>query len=125
MLLIILFILILIVGITIIRINDKLNRNIDIGVVTAIFSSIVLILALIVLPLARCSCTNSIIEFKEAQRVIENQRQRKDISEIEGAALTNKIIEYNTWLQKSKEMSKSKWVGIYYQKQVNELSPIE
>lgn len=125
MLLIILFILILIVGITIIRINDKLNRNIDIGVVTTIFSSIVLILALIVLPLARCSCTNSIIEFKEAQRVIENQRQRKDISEIEGAALTNKIIEYNTWLQKSKEMSKSKWVGIYYQKQVNELSPIE
>lgn len=125
MLLIILFILILIVGITIIRINDKSNRNIDIGVVTTIFSSIVLILALIVLPLARCSCTNSIIEFKEAQRVIENQRQRKDISEIEGAALTNKIIEYNTWLQKSKEMSKSKWVGIYYQKQVNELSPIE
>ena len=120
-----LFILMLIIGITIIVIEENFYWDSFWGTLITIISVETLLLALILIPLFRSSCSYEIVEFKEAKRTIESQRQRKDISETERTALTNKIIEYNTWLEKSKKGSKSKWIGIYYQSEVNELEALE
>ncbi|WP_338630689.1 hypothetical protein [Clostridium baratii] len=125
MLLISLLVLFLIIGIISIVIEEKFYICDLFGSAITTFSGVLLFLALIALPIFRSACSYDIVEFKEVKRTIEYQRQKKDISQTERAALTNKIIECNTWLERTKKFSKSKWIGIYYQSEVNELEPLE
>lgn len=125
MLLIILLIFALVVGIILFGVSIKFNRMVDDASWIMTLIIIALVTSLITIPISRHIGEMEIIKFKEAQRTIENQRQKEGISEIERAALTNEIIKYNTWLQTNKKISNSKWISIYMPKEINELRPIE
>lgn len=91
----------------------------------SIFISIIFVGSLIVLPINRSYSSNKIVEYQSRQKTIQTQRENKNISELELATLSREIISDNAWLETTKAWTNSKWVGIYYDKEINNLSPIK
>ena len=124
MYLIILALVLIIIGFVLQLRSGIYSRLQDVGITLMFFGGCILIAVLIVIPISRWKCSNEIAAFREVQRTVQEQRT-ENISEVERANLTNRIIESNQWLVVTKRNSHSKWIGIYYSEDVNNLEPIK
>lgn len=94
-----------------------------IGFVLTIISGAILTLALILLPASYYSTKSDIQEYYSIKQTINEARQN-NISEVERAALTQKIVEVNQWLTSTKYWNNSIF-DIYYPDEIEDLKPLK
>lgn len=82
-------------------------------------------LSIILVPVFRYSDNLMIVEINEARRTIEEQRTNDNISDAERIMFSEKIIEYNTWIEKAKNNASNKWISIYTSSDVLNVEPIK
>ena len=85
-----------------------------------------ILLAAVLLSLGLCRLTvnGEVREFVALQSTVETARQNEHISELELAALQQKIIEANKWLASTQYFRRLFWTNIFYPPVVLELEPI-
>jgi hypothetical protein len=89
-----------------------------------IFGSVFLFMMLVALPLSRLKTKANIFELKAFEQTVQSARAN-ELTELERAALTQKIAEWNQWIAKEQYFkSKKAWLGIYIPNEVNGLKPI-
>lgn len=104
-----------------------LRRNYldTIGPMFLILASVILSIAIIGIPVSRVSEIGNIQKFEAIRATIEKQRSNANNSEIERAAILQTIAEQNAWLAERKFYAGSRWLDIYFPKQILTLKPIE
>lgn len=90
----------------------------------AILIYCITIIIIILIPVCRYYSTGRVIEYKTRQITIQQQRNA-NISELERVELTKEILSDNVWLRDCQYDINSKWLDIYYDKEILELKPIE
>jgi hypothetical protein len=119
-------ILIMIGLVILIGIGIKLGTTYDyegFGVGIAVLSGVVLFVALLFLPANYFREVSNINDYYAVKSTIEESR-KNDISEIERAALTTKIIETNEWLANVQYWNKTIF-DIYVPNEVMNLKPLK
>jgi len=85
---------------------------------------VITIISVILVPIRRYYSTGRVIEYKTRQEVIQQQRNA-NVSELERVELTKEILSDNVWLKDCQYDINSKWISIYYDKEILELQPIK
>jgi len=85
-----------------------------------------ILLAAVLLSLGLCRLTvnGEVREFVALQATVEAARQNEYISELELAALQQKIIDANKWLASTQYYRRLFWTNVFYPPAVLELEPI-
>jgi len=83
-----------------------------------------LVVSLITIGVSRLTVNGEVREFMALQATVEAARQNAHISELELAALQQKIIEANKWLASTQYYRRMLWTNIFYPPVVLELEPI-
>jgi len=86
----------------------------------------ILLAAVLLFLLGACRLTvnGKIREFLALEATVHAARQNESISELELAALQQKIIEANKWLASAKYYRRLFWTNVFYPPAVLELEPI-
>jgi len=77
-----------------------------------------------VLGVNRLEENGKIQEFLAIKATVEAARQNEDVSELELAALQQKVVEANKWLASSQYYRNLFWTSVFYPPEVLELEPI-
>jgi len=77
-----------------------------------------------VLGVNRLEENGKIQEFLAIKATVEAARQNEDVSELELAALQQKVVEANKWLASAQYYRKLFWTSIFYPPSVLELEPL-
>ena len=85
---------------------------------------ILLVAILFTLGVSRLEANGEVREFLALKATVEAARQNEDISELELAALQQKIIEANKWLASTQYYRRLFWTNVFYPPVVLELEPI-
>jgi len=83
-----------------------------------------LVASLVTMGVSRLTINGEVREFVALQATVEAARQNEHISELELAALQQKIIEANGWLASAQYYRRLFWTNIFYPPVVLELEPI-
>jgi len=85
-----------------------------------------ILLAAVLLSLGLCRLTvnGGVREFLALKATVDAARQNENISELELAALQQKIIEANKWLASTQYYRRLFWTNVFYPPVVLELEPI-
>ena len=125
------YLLLTFIGITIILFIigysiDKLSgwHDGDIFKVLGWVALVITIITIILIPICRYYSTGRVIEYKTRQEVIQQQRNA-NVSELERVELTKEILSDNVWLRDCQYDINSKWISIYYDKEILNLEPIK
>lgn len=91
--------------------------------ITSIITGMVLFVALIMLPISYYNDMSKIKQYNSAEATIQEART-KNISDIERAALTTKIIDENQWLANEQYWNKTIF-DLYIPNEVMKLQPLK
>jgi len=85
-----------------------------------------ILLAAVLLSLGLCRLTvnGEVREFLALKDTVDAARQNESLSELELAALQQKIIEANKWLASTQYYRRLFWTNVFYPPTVLELEPI-
>ena len=97
----------------------------DIVEILLIISCVVLFFTIISIPICRLNSNDRIIEYNTRKETILEQRNNKNISELENVQMYKEIVDANAWLETTKYWANNKWFNIYYSQEVNNLTPIK
>jgi len=98
---------------------------ISLGVFASVIAlGILLVAGLFTLGVSRLAINGEVREFVALRATVEAARQNEHISELELAALQQKIIEVNKWLASTQYYRRLFWTNIFYPPVVLELEPI-
>jgi hypothetical protein len=113
------FAVLTIIGIVLAVIGDKkiyCDFLTGFGALMSIVCGVALVVCLIALPIARYSDHVTIVGIETQRTMI---MQRSQYSEIERAALFNKMLELNKWIAEEKTQKQSIWVGVFIPDEIN------
>jgi len=85
---------------------------------------ILLVAVLFTLGICRLAVNGEVREFLSLKATVEAARQNEHISELELAALQQKIIEANKWLASTQYYRRLSWTDVFYPPAVLDLEPI-
>jgi len=83
-----------------------------------------LVISLVTIGVSRLTVNGEVREFLALQATVEAARQNAHISELELAALQQKVIEANKWLASAQYYRRLFWTDVFYPPAVLELEPI-
>jgi len=85
---------------------------------------ILLVAILFTFGVCRLEVNGEVKEFLALQATVEAARQNEHISELELAALQQKVVEANEWLASAQYYRRLFWTNVFYPPVVLELEPI-
>ena len=85
---------------------------------------VLLVAVLFTLGVCRLEVNGEVREFLALKATIDAARQNESVSELELAALQQKIIEANKWLASTQYYRRLFWTSVFYPPMVLDLEPI-
>jgi len=80
--------------------------------------------SLVTMGISRLTANGEVREFLALKATVEAARQNEHVSELELAALQQKIIEANKWLASTQYYRRLFWTNVFYPPVVLDLEPI-
>ncbi len=95
-----------------------------VGLVVAVLAGIALFSCTITIPVNRASVRDHIIQFNAFKETLEEARTHRGLTDLERAAITIKVAEWNSWLASEKYWSTGH-TAIWHLNEVNSMEPIK
>lgn len=85
---------------------------------------VVTIISICLIPIIHSYSSSRIVEYQSRKETIMNQRDTYK-SDYENFQIYKEIVDDNAWLSTTKYYANNKWFSVYFNKEVNKLTPID
>lgn len=109
------------------HLTDKYNYGHYYSDIIMIFKWVFIVITIIsicLIPIIHNYSSSRIVEYQSRKETIINQRDTYK-SDYENFQIYKEIVDDNAWLSTTKYYANNKWFSVYFNKEVNELTPID
>lgn len=109
------------------HLTDKYNYGHYYSDIIMIFKWVFIVITIIsicLIPIIHSYSSSRIVEYQSRKETITNQRDTYK-SDYENFQIYKEIVDDNAWLSTTKYYANNKWFSAYFNKEVNELTPID
>lgn len=124
MLFLIVLVVLFIIGIVILRNVDVYSEWGLLGFMIAGIAGVGLLSVAIMIPVARASVRDQIVQFNAFKATLDDARAHRGLTDLERAAITSKIAEWNAWLASEKYWSTGH-TALWHLDEVNSMEPLK